>query len=44
MGEAVAETNRELELSPEDAQAVEATGIAMTRRLYQLGFLDRVDK
>jgi methylase of polypeptide subunit release factors len=39
--EAVAEASRELELSSTEADALAATGTAMARRLYQLGFLTR---
>jgi len=39
--EAVVEASRELELSRSDAVTLAQTGLAMTRRLYQLGFLIR---
>jgi SAM-dependent methyltransferase len=39
--QAVAKTSRDLRLSSADAASLTDTAIAMARRLYQLGFLDR---
>lgn len=41
--QAVAKMRRELELTADDGQSLQETGVAMARRLYQLGFLVRSD-